>query len=211
MENSFKQKNAIPFFLETVSKKRRNRRFFRKRPQPSVRPSQARRLASLKRISSLGRIGQTLQPIADQPNHRSGLNALIYRRIGGQVVSSQSQQGARGTKPILLQMNEGPRQLDEPLVKQTLRASATRQPQRLQNVVRLVEQPSIETSKEPQVVRGPISAPQLGNQSRHLRAFITHPTAKYSLVNTLFSFLAKTILEDSANAHPAISRRQRSL
>ena len=192
-ENSFKQKNAIPFFFAAVSKKRRNGRSFGKRPQPNGRPIQARRLASLKRISFAGRIGQTLQPIVDQPKHRRHLDALIYRRISGQVVSSQSQQSARGTKPILLQMNERSRQLDEPLVKQTFGTLATRQPQRLQNVMRLVEQPPIETGKEPQVVRGPIPALQLRNQNCHLRAFMTHPTAKYSLASTLFSSFAKTI------------------
>lgn len=144
------------------------------RPQPSVRPIQARRLARWKGILPFRRIGQTFQPIADQPDYRRGLDALIYRRIGGQVVLSQSQQGARRTKPALLQMNERSCQLDESLVKQTFRAFATRQPQRLQNLVRLVEQSPIETSKKSQVVRGPISALQLGNQTRHLRAFMTH-------------------------------------
>jgi hypothetical protein len=75
---------------------------------------------------------------------------------------------------VLLQMNKGAGELDQPFVEGIVWSSAVREPELLEHVMRFVKQPAIEAPEVSEIMRGQFLALALFNQRCNLRAFLAH-------------------------------------
>src|SRR5215472_17543865 len=102
-------------------------------------------------------------------------------------------------------MHEGARQLDEALVKCTVRAVFVREPDVLKDIVRLVEQLPVEAMKIARVMRVNLLAAMRVNHRSHACAFAAHgvnlqkKTKKRSKV-CLIIFVSLLLLAQAARA-----------
>ena len=99
---------------------------------------------------------------------------MVDRRISTQIGLRQPEQRRRGSGPVLLQMNESARQLNQALVKPVVSAPALLQPYRLQHLVRFEIKLPVETVEIAQIMRVQI-LPLMGcNQRRDLFVLMRH-------------------------------------
>jgi acyl carrier protein len=83
----------------------------------------------------------------DQRQDRVNIQALVLAGVLAKVRAGQFEQGGGRTEPVLLQVNERARQLDQSLVKSAVGAVPIFEPKLFQNIVRLIILPAIEAVK----------------------------------------------------------------
>ena len=86
---------------------------------------------------------QAPQPTFDESKHRGHREALVEGRIAFEIGPSELKQGSCGTEPILLQMNEGPGELNQPFVKRAIELPPFGQPEFLEHIMRFIKQAAI--------------------------------------------------------------------
>jgi len=98
--------------------------------------------------------------------------------VGGillQVGIGQIEQCHGGSKPLFLKMDERTGQLDEPFVKPIIRrCAAARQPEFLQDVVRLIVEAGVETIEVTGVLGRPASPLPVGDDGGDPGGFLRH-------------------------------------
>src|SRR5260221_6668684 len=77
----------------------------------------------------------------------------MVARIPVQIGQRELEQRGGGAQPLLLEMHERARKLDESLVKMSIRTVSVFEPQILQHIVRLVEKLAVETVEIAEVMR----------------------------------------------------------
>ena len=95
-------------------------------------------------------------------------------RIFFQIRLRQLEQRGGWTQPVFLQMHECARQLDEALVKISVRAVAVGQPQILEHIVRLVKKLAVEAVEIAEVMRVQFLSPEGFDHRGDAGAFVTH-------------------------------------
>jgi hypothetical protein len=76
----------------------------------------------------------------------------MFMRIFFQVVTGKLEQSGGGTEPVFLKMHERAGELDESLVKISIRAVSVFKPQMLQHIVRLEKKLMVETVEIGEIV-----------------------------------------------------------
>jgi len=92
-------------------------------------------------------------PLADQREQIIEVQPFVPGWEARQVVPRQAQQSARRLTPVFLEMHKSPGQLNEALVKVPNRSFPERQPQGLQNLMRLKELLTVERFEKTQVTQ----------------------------------------------------------
>jgi len=117
---------------------------------------------------------QAGQPVFDDCQHLGYIQSLVNAWKTQKVGPGQFEQRSSGSKPAFLQMHECPGQLDQSFVKCTIRTVSFRQPERLENIVRLVKQSTIEAFEISEIMRVQILIPASFDQRRNFCAFLAH-------------------------------------
>jgi ParB family chromosome partitioning protein len=95
-------------------------------------------------------------------------------RIFLQIGQRELEQRGGGAQPVLLQMHERARKLDESLVKIPIRAMTVGQPQIFQHVMRLVKKLAVEAIEIAEVMRVQSLSPEGFDHRGDAGAFVTH-------------------------------------
>jgi hypothetical protein len=106
--------------------------------------------------------------------HRLQIQVLVDARIFFQIGPGEFEQRRRRTQVIFLQMHERARELDQTLVKISVRAVAVRKPQIFENVVRLVKKLAVEAIEIAAVMRVEISPAKLFDHRGDAFALAAH-------------------------------------
>jgi hypothetical protein len=137
---------------------------------------QARRCEALERILSRLASRQTGQPKADHSQDSANVKLLVTGSVLGQIQFTEAQEPPRRTEPILLQVDECARKLDESFVEGSVGSLAVFQPELFQNFMRFEVAPAIETLEEAQIVRVQALPLAVLEQCGDFRAFRAHRT-----------------------------------
>lgn len=115
-------------------------------------------------------------PVPDQMEDLHQVETVMHIRIVSQIRLCEVEEGDRRTKPVLLQMDKRPGQLDQALVEGVIGSGfPASQPEFLQDIVGLEEPLAIEAFEVPRVVRITPGIPDPLQQRGNLRGFLAHP------------------------------------
>lgn len=143
------------------------------------------RARPLQQGGDLARLIQFTIPLLDQFHHGLEIKLVVNRGILFKICLGQPQQRLRRTAPILLHMHERTGQLDQTFVEIAIKPAAIRQPKLLQNIVRLVEQLSVETIEVTKIVGVEFLSLERFNPSRDVSALLAHEGSLKSGVQSL--------------------------
>ncbi len=99
---------------------------------------------------------------------------FVTRWIFFQIGAGQLEQRGGRAEPVLLQVHERARQLNQPFVERAIRPVAIRQPQFFQHVMRFVKMRLIEAHKIAKIMRVHTLAPAAIDQRCNRRALFAH-------------------------------------
>jgi ParB family chromosome partitioning protein len=119
---------------------------------------------------------------------------FVHARIFFQVSAGELEERGGGAQAVFLQMHERTCELDESLVKISVRAMLVRQPQIFQHVVRLVKKLAVEAVEIAEVMRGEFVSPEGFDHRGDAGAFVTHRFRVKSKVQSPKSKVAGLVL-----------------
>lgn len=117
---------------------------------------------------------QFAQPFFNQRKRPRDAQSVVLGGIFLKVRPGQLEQRRGRTEPVLLQMNKRTGQLNEALVKGMIRAVPVRQPERFENIMRLVKEALIEALEITKIMRVQILPAAVFDESRDFCAFFAH-------------------------------------
>jgi len=128
----------------------------------------------LKRVGLEIALFQAGVPMCDQFQNCGNLQMLVLAGVFRQIRSRQFEQGGRRTKPVLLQVDKGARQLDQAFVKSAVGAVPVLEPKLFQDIMRLVIQAFIKIIEVALVIRIKPAGQGWPNHVRDPLALIFH-------------------------------------
>jgi len=90
---------------------------------------------------------QQAQPMLNQRHDSRQGQMLVRAGVLAQIRQGQFEQGGGRSKPLLLQVDESARQLDQSLIKSAVGPLPVFEPKLFQNIVRLIKLPAIKAVK----------------------------------------------------------------
>jgi hypothetical protein len=127
-----------------------------------------------KRIGRKIRGFEFAEPFLNQPPQCQQVQPVQNIGIRFQILPGEAEESGGGSEPVFLQVNKGPRQLNQAFVEVTFRPLPLAEPDRLDNVVRLEEKLVIKTLEISQIMRIEVSSPKCFDQLFNFAVFFTH-------------------------------------
>jgi len=90
---------------------------------------------------------QQREPMFNQRQDSRHGQTLVRASVSAKIRAGQFEEGRRRSKPVLLQVNESARQLDQSFVKSAVGPAPVFEPKLFQHIVRLIKLPAIEAVK----------------------------------------------------------------
>lgn len=141
----------------------------------SGQQNQYRRGMLAQGIADEAAIFQPRQPRFDHCQHHGQIQLFVVAGILGEIGAREFEQRRGGTQPLLLEMHERARELDQALVKITIRPLPIRQPKFFEHIVRFIKKLLVEAIKVTEIMRGDRAALKGGDAFGDFPTLPAHP------------------------------------
>jgi hypothetical protein len=131
-------------------------------------------VSELKRIACELRGFNLIEPALDEVENMGDIEILVPGWVFRYIRLGQSKERRGGFKTFLLQMDEGAGELNEAFVKEIVRLTPLRQPQLLEDIVRLIKELLIKALEIPQIMRVHVLPAQTLNHGSDAGRFFAH-------------------------------------